>query len=225
MKTLAQIYAEMNKDPDNRLTNKGDFEHGGYFRCHVDLYEEILAPYRQTATRVFEIGINKGGSIRMWKEYFPEATIFGLDSSKGVVRNMQAAKVDRVTALRLNQNDRDQLQDFADTYGLHAWEKFVIGIDDGSHYWEDQIKSFQVLWPTIKDGGLYVCEDTLNSYYTKAGNDGQSAIDYFKGLVNELNFHGDSDVSSPTEYQSTIGWIGFRYNVIFIKKQLVAHVT
>lgn len=226
MKSIAQIYAEMNKDTDHRLTNKGDFEHGGYFRSHIDLYEDILAPFRQTATRVFEIGVNQGGSVRMWSEYFPKAQIYGMDSRKGIISLLRSQDIERATILRLNQNDRDQLQAFADRHGQGP-KNFDIGIDDGSHRWEDQIKTFEVLWPYIKDGGLYVVEDTLNSYYSTAEVEGvpTSTIDYFKALVDEINFYGKDDVSSPTPIQRDIGWIGFRYNVIFIKKQVQVHVT
>lgn len=222
MKTMRQIYHEMNNGPDGRTTNKGDFERGGYFRCHVDLYEDLFAPYREKATKVFEIGINKGGSIRMWQEYFPNAQIFGMDSNRGIVNNMRMAKVPRVTALRVNQNDIIALQQFAHDHGS---EGFDIGIDDGSHLWGDQIQTFEILWPTIKDGGLYVIEDTLNSYYYKEGNTGPSAVDYFKHLVDVINFWGEDDVSKPVEFQSTIDWIGFRYNAIFIKKQFIKHDT
>lgn len=47
--------------------------------AYMDTYESKFAPRRFTAKRVLEIGINHGGSLRMWHDYFPNAEIYAID--------------------------------------------------------------------------------------------------------------------------------------------------
>ena len=62
--------------PTDKLTN-----HPSY----VALYDMILKPYQQNATAVLEIGVKKGGSLKLWREYFSFQThIYGIDIDPGV---------------------------------------------------------------------------------------------------------------------------------------------
>jgi hypothetical protein len=47
---------------------------------YFPVYERHFAPFKNSAVTVLEIGVNKGGSLAMWRDYFgPEATIIGVD--------------------------------------------------------------------------------------------------------------------------------------------------
>lgn len=220
MKPLKEICDEITKD-DIRQTDKGRG-----FSNFVDLYADLFEPYRLSATKVFEIGIRAGGSIRMWQEYFSKASIYGLDIHN---RSVERCKGERIKALVVDQGDPSQLQKFGNEYG-----KFDIGIEDGSHIWNHQIISFKTLWTYIKPGGLYVVEDILTSYeewLSKSKSNvnmdyaqgEKSAVQYFKDLIDTLNFHGKDWDSIPkeqyTELQRTVDWVGFRANAIFVKKR------
>ena len=62
--------------PTDKLTN-----HPSY----VALYDMILKPYQQNASAVLEIGVKKGGSLKLWREYFSFQThIYGIDIDPGV---------------------------------------------------------------------------------------------------------------------------------------------
>lgn len=196
-------------------------------RQHLSLYEEALAPYRQKAKKVFEIGVNKAGSIRMWQEYFQNAEIFGLDIRQEVMGRI--SKIPRVTGVVLDQSSDADLDAFA------ARGPFDVGIDDGSHIWEHQIKTFEKLFPAMRPGGLYVIEDTVTSYskwlnetpsvkdrgYDQNGS--PSCIEYFKKMIDHINFEGanyDAEGFKFTEFQRTIDWIVFRTNAVFVKKRV-----
>lgn len=48
-------------------------------------YDRILAPYTKTANAILEVGVKKGGSIQMWREYFrAETFVYGMDIDPGV---------------------------------------------------------------------------------------------------------------------------------------------
>ena len=67
---------------------------------------------------------------------------------------------------------------FGDQGDENFWNNFVaaaplldVVIDDGSHYAQHQILTFEKLFPYIKDGGVYCIEDTHTSYWNeKVGN-------------------------------------------------------
>ena len=51
---------------------------------YLPLYQKLLENKKETAKNVLEIGIGdfgekNGGSIKLWKDYFTNATIYGLD--------------------------------------------------------------------------------------------------------------------------------------------------
>lgn len=216
MKSLVELCLdEVSSDWRNTDKSRGD-------RSHLGLYENLFEPYRLKTTKMFEIGINRGGSIRVWEKYFPNATVYGLDVRGGPVRR---TKGDPIKTFKVDQSNKDDLLAFRH-HGL-----FDIGIDDGSHIWSHQILSFDLLWESIKPGGLYVVEDTLTSYpkwlkksrtaQTMGYDDiPQSTVEYFKDLVDHINFNGENEVpENATEFQRTIDWIAFRHNSIFIRKR------
>jgi hypothetical protein len=107
-------------------------------------YAKKFAPYRYQPIAILEIGISWGMSINMWREYFPNATIYGVDILD------QGAECPGCT---LVYGDGTKAETYANM------PDFDIIIDDGSHEVDDQIASFKVLYPKLKKGGLYVIED------------------------------------------------------------------
>jgi trans-aconitate methyltransferase len=118
----------------------------GHSYGHV--YEELLAPIREVATAVLEIGIWTGGSLRAWKEYFPRASIYGIDSDPS-----RLFAEERIITLQVHQADWDRLRPVVEVL------TFDLIIDDGSHLLTDQVMSLFYLWPHLRPNGLYVIED------------------------------------------------------------------
>ena len=65
------------------VVNDTDKNTGHNYTQH---YQRLLAPYRRKPVRLLEIGIGGysnplygGGSLRMWRTYFPRGRIFGID--------------------------------------------------------------------------------------------------------------------------------------------------
>lgn len=205
--SLWQIYK---KHRVHRGTDKGPF---------INMYTKLFEPYRDTAEKVFEIGVNRGGSILMWEEYFSKARVYGLDLKQRGHR----IPGERIQFVQLDQGNEDQLKAFGKGEG-----KFDIGIDDGSHIWWHQILTFETLWPYIKVGGVYVIEDLCTSYEAWLKNAAHrdydakgppSCMDYFKNMVDHLNYNGEVVAKENwSVYQRTIDWIVFREGAIFITK-------
>ena len=50
---------------------------------YTGFYDEILGHLREQPCTILDIGVNTGGSIRMWEEGFPLAKIIGIDRPGG----------------------------------------------------------------------------------------------------------------------------------------------
>ena len=57
-----------------RATDKGSSGHD-----YAASYEKLLAPFRDREITLLEIGVGTGGSLEAWREYLPQALVFGID--------------------------------------------------------------------------------------------------------------------------------------------------
>jgi len=120
--------------------------------CHeyTPIYHDLLGHRRESVKRVLEIGVNAGSSLRMWREYFPNALIVGLDN------NVHCLFVDeRIYCGQADQGDKQSLLAAMEFVG----GKFDLIIDDGSHELAHQILTMNTLAPFLEDDGIYVVED------------------------------------------------------------------
>ncbi len=59
---------------DNTRTDKNTTH------SYLLLYESLSKNKKETAQNILEIGIQNGGSIKLWRDYFLNVTIYGLDT-------------------------------------------------------------------------------------------------------------------------------------------------
>lgn len=69
---------------------------------YLDLYDPILAPWIGKEIKLLEIGIHKGGSLQLWRDYFPRGTILGIDLRLPA----RSAPGERIRVLEGNQADK-----------------------------------------------------------------------------------------------------------------------
>jgi len=134
-------------------TDKGDPAHTFRGRSYLDVYERYLEPRRESVRSVLEIGVLGGGSLRMWRDYFPVSHIHGLD-----INPAAAFTEPRISVHIGSQADQAVLA------AINPGGTFDLVIDDGSHLVDDQLITFRELWPRVAPGGLYVMEDMRCSY-------------------------------------------------------------
>ena len=134
-------------------------------KCHqghnfIHFYDRLLSPQRDSVKRFFEIGILNGASHLMWRDFFPQAEIFGIDLKD---YSIQAEK-DGINTFVADQSNRADLQRFINKYGGN----FDVILDDGGHAMDHQQVSFGFLFQFLKPGGYYIIEDvhtSLPTYY------------------------------------------------------------
>jgi len=126
---------------------------------YLERYDSILQPWVDKKITLLEIGIYRGGSLLLWRDYFSQGTIVGVD----VALPKDFAPPDRIRVYEGSQADTRFLTEVADKV---APEGFDIIIDDASHNGELTKKAFWHLFDHhLKPGGLYVIEDWGTGYF------------------------------------------------------------
>jgi hypothetical protein len=105
---------------------------------------------------ILEIGVKDGASLLTWRDYFPAATVWGLD----IDPSCSIYGEERIKIAIGSQDDEEVIGRLA----ADARERFDVIIDDGSHINTLTIKSFELLWPHLKSGGIYIFEDLHCTY-------------------------------------------------------------
>lgn len=187
---------------------------------YLDIYEKYFAGYRDTPVRMLEIGVYKGGSLDMWREYFgADATIFGIDIDPEC-----AAYATPPNQIRIGSQDDPQfLRSVANEIG-----PLDIVLDDGSHIGRHQRVSFDTLFPAVKDGGLYVIEDLHTSYWPFSHEGGYrrkgTAIEHVKTMIDDMHgWYHRKAITTPAKDQ--IGAIHIYDSMVVLEKRKINRPT
>lgn len=129
---------------------------------YTPFYFELFKDIRNSVESVLEIGVGNnegmthvpdyipGASLMMWRDFFPNAFIWGVDIDPSVL-----FQEDRIFTLLCNQSDPDQIKEVMRTVG-----DVNIVIDDGSHDPRHQVLTAVTIFPYIKEGSYYIIEDS-----------------------------------------------------------------
>lgn len=179
-----------------------------YNHTYTPHYHNLLSPLRNDTKLLVEIGIGNiplmkgltaadykpGASLRMWRDYFPNAQIIGCDILPDVIfedKNIKTYVTDQSNVDSLNK-----LIDNVKSFGNYA----DIILDDGSHMEDHMVISFKTLWALVKPNGLYIIEDVRLSF-----------IDRISKLHEECKF-------IDAEHVQTYKGGGFWDNFVVFKK-------
>lgn len=133
---------------------------------YLDLYQKLLISKKDTATNVLEVGIgdgnqgiSDGGSIRLWHDFFRNATIYAIDIKNienvwdGIKNN------DRIILYTSSDAYNDE---FFNTHFLYKSMKFDFLLDDGPHSLETMKKFIKLYSQIMTDDGILIIEDIQN---------------------------------------------------------------
>ena len=166
---------------------------------YFDIYEQYLNKYRGRNPRILEIGVQYGGSLKMWKEYFSNAQIYGIDINPDC-KKLEEKYIDIQIG---SQNDKN----FLKNYSKYVNNLDVI-IDDGGHTMTQQLNTFNILFPILNDSGIYIVEDTESSYQNMYGGGPKrkgTFVEFSKTLIDDINAnHSDFINLKPNWYSKNI---------------------
>ncbi len=207
-------------------TDKQETEHN-----YAPIYDHLFTPFRQDTFNLLEIGLYHGNSIRMWRDWFPNATIYCIDIRQKWINLLLKSPegLDRIVWDKVDQSNEHQLTEYAKK---GPWRVIV---DDGSHKSSHQKLTFDILWAQVEPGGYYIIEDTHTSY--KLTNFKTAFIDCAETLVQRMLHLADEVSGSPytrgeynnllvrknnnalTQHQKEVEYIQFRMGLVIIKKR------
>jgi len=158
------------------------------------LYKDIFQPYKDACINYLEIGLGTldpslpssfcgiqshydhyqpAGILRVWKEYFSNAKIYGLDIAEDCM-----ISEDRITTFLGDSTDQ--------SFSHSAFQNlsFDIILDDGLHTSDAQLKTFNNFFSKVNNNGLYIIEDI------GGGGDGQNFwADHYNSISETINQH------------------------------------
>ena len=158
---------------DNELTYKNTAH------SYLNIYEQLFFPIRKTASNILEVGIYWGGSIQLWRDYFPNAQIYAVDICNLDFIKKSSIKNDHNITLFTNTNGYDDA--FIQSSFTNKNIKFDMILDDGPHSLQSMIDFINKYLPLLSENGIMIIEDVQDFQW----------IEIFKQIV-------------PREYQKYI---------------------
>lgn len=149
---------------------------------YFDIYHSHFSKFRRKKIVVLEFGVWHGGSLKMWRKYFGRrARIIGVDINPAC-KELQSKGIEIYIG---DQEDKNFLKSLMEKIG-----PIDVVIEDGGHTMKQQINTFEVVYPYVNNGGVYLVEDLHTSYWKRYGggykNKG-SFIEYAKNLIDDIH--------------------------------------
>jgi hypothetical protein len=152
-------------------TDKGESKTIGHpykwdSHSYADYYSRIFSHCRNSVQKVFECGIGTnnpnlassmgssgrpGASLRVWRDYFPNALVFGADIDQDIL-----FEEDRIKTYYIDQCNPQSIKDY---WKMAATNEFDFMIDDGLHTFEAGVTLFRFSIDRLSHHGVYVIED------------------------------------------------------------------
>ncbi len=142
MKSLGEIGLSHNTDKAP-LTARGSHN-------YTDLYELLFRDWRDRDVSILELGVLNGGSIRMWREYFPLSKVTAIDCNDLITFSDDPA-IEFIHGDAYSEEIISKLQG----------RSYDIMIDDTDHRVETQTTFIQRYSPMLKPKGIMIVEDII----------------------------------------------------------------
>lgn len=171
---------------------------------YLEWYDPMVQHLVAKEIKLLELGIYEGGSLLLWRDYFPKATVVGID----IQVRVDLSREERVRVFQGGQQDTTFLSEVA---RQAAPEGFDIIIDDASHFGDLTKIAFWHLFDNhLKPSGLYIIEDWGTGYWSD-WPDGKTyrtrSPFYFQLLSLLKQFKVISRIPSHSHHYGMVGFI------------------
>jgi len=182
---------------------------------YFDIYERHLSRFRNASPVMIEIGVMKGGSLAMWKEYLgANSHVIGIDINPECKKH----EAEGIEIFIGSQDDPHLIDTIFSKY-----PKIDIVLDDGSHIMQHMISSFELIYPLLHINGVYIVEDTHTCYWNEYGGGLKqegSFMEFVKQKLDELNAVHTRNALPITNFtRSTDSIVCYDSVIVFERRQ------
>tara|TARA_B100001093_G_scaffold518937_1_gene605670 strand:- start:823 stop:1572 length:750 start_codon:yes stop_codon:yes gene_type:complete len=140
-------------------TDKSPLNRTGQRRSYTPVYDIIFEKFKNKKIKLAEIGIAESKSVKMWRNYFKKALIYGFDFDQKFINDGKKLKLPKTFYNHINVKSATSIRKSLKKLNT----KFDIIIDDSTHDENDQIRLVLNSHKFLKKGGIIVLED-IESY-------------------------------------------------------------
>ena len=142
----------------SKLLNLDAYDTDKIRHGYLDVSDAILAPWVDEEITLLELGIYRGGSLKLWRDYFPRGAVVGID--RKLPQNFRPGE-----RIQVFEGSHGNKRFLAEVANRTAPDGFDIIIDDASHIGAKTRIAFWYLFDHhLKPGGLYAIEDWGTGY-------------------------------------------------------------
>lgn len=164
LSTFATLCDKYGSDKGTRSPGPHPYGHSPH--TYADFYSSLFDHCRHSISKIFECGLGTnnpaipsnmgcsgrpGASLRAWRDYFPNAKVYGADIDRDVLFTE-----DRIATYYVDQTCHSSI---ANLWAHPFLDAFDLIVDDGLHTFEAGVTLFEQSHIKVRPGGLYVIED------------------------------------------------------------------
>jgi hypothetical protein len=167
-------------------TDKSPYNESDSLHKHpyTAVYNLLFSYMRYNPIVLGEIGILDNMSMLCWREYFPNATLYGYEYSEMRLQKALSDKLSNTVYSKMDVKDVESIQE-----GLQS-TMFDIIIEDSTHEFNDQIRFANIAYKHIKPGGFLIIEDIFRSESEQRYVDALAGISkYFSSMTFVVTEH------------------------------------
>lgn len=183
--------------PLSSLINNG-FTDKNTYHTYIDVYEDLFKSRQLSTKNILEIGIERGGSIKLWNDYFIDANIYALDIIDPPVF---LSNYKRIHTKKCDAYTSESVSYFTDKNIL-----FDIIIDDGPHTFNSMVYVIENYLNLLTNNGILIIEDVQHIEW----------CDEFQKIVDKLNKNNKCFSSYGIDRRSVRGTLD---DILFVIKK------
>jgi SAM-dependent methyltransferase len=146
-----------------------------YRHAYTPIYNLLFAQMKNRPIDVAEIGVLQGEGLKIFREFFPEARLFGFEFDTELIDSVNRLGMEKTRIAFIDVAEEDCITRAFEEAGT----KFDIIIDDSSHEANHQINVIRRCAPFLKPGGMLIIEDIFDDY--------RAPESLFEGVVREMH--------------------------------------
>jgi hypothetical protein len=177
----------------------------GHRHPYTAVYDFLFSSLRDKAINFGEIGIEDNQSMKCWRAYFKNASIWGWEYYEEKIQKALNDNLEKVTYLFMDVTSPESIES-----GFQQTEElFDVIIDDSTHSFDDQIRIALLVHRYIKPGGYFVIEDIFRD---------RAESDYYESLKEIIPFYSSiTFVDTEHVLKDSTGWNNDRL-LVFVRR-------